>query len=72
MTTNIRSSGANSNTIVPVYNDNLSNATSNHFFVPQIKKTCLKRPLQVISGDLFLYIVKFIIAAMIKPSYKYL
>ena len=38
---------ANSHTIVTVYNNYLSNATSNHFFfVCHMNKTCVKQPLQ--------------------------
>ena len=45
-TTNAEPAQSNSHAIVTVQDDHLSNATSNHFFVSQMKKTCLKQPLQ--------------------------
>ena len=44
-TTNAESTQANSHPIVTVQDNHLSNATSEHFFDSQMKKTCLKQQL---------------------------
>ena len=43
---NAESSHVNSHIMVTVQDYQLSNATSDHFFVSQMKKTCLNQPLQ--------------------------
>ena len=46
-TTNVQTTQANSRTVVTVLDNNLRNATSDHFFcLPNEIKTCLKQPLQ--------------------------